>query len=186
MTPEEAERERETLIVELDSGRPMTDEIRDRAAALTAHDWEHARTDASLYGRLGRELGTQYADMLAAAGITDAVPGSTVQDGSGVYVRSVSRGRVQIGDLDYRPLLAVASERAEDLEAKRRRPLEAKAIKKQANIRRAVELHRADHSPNRIAQMMTAERGIRTDPRTVRAWLAEAKSRTDRERSDSP
>jgi hypothetical protein len=77
---------------------------------------------------------------------------------------------------------------AEHLEASRRAPLEGKARASNARIDRAVELKKAGKSPARIAQIMTAEGsmiGAQDPARSVRRWLATAKSRTDRERSDS-
>jgi hypothetical protein len=77
---------------------------------------------------------------------------------------------------------------AEHLEATRRAPLEGKARASNARINRAVELKKAGNSPARIAQIMTGEGsmiGSQDPARSVRRWLATAKSRTDRERSDS-
>jgi len=135
----------------------------------------------------------------------------------GVYVQSRSRGAVRIGTyptwetierdaatltdhqlqeylLEHRlPAAELAFETvrqfASDLQAKRRRPLISKALRSEAKIERAVDLHAQGHSPGRIAQIMTAEGLIRGDKdpgRSVRRWLAIAKSRTDRERSVSP
>lgn len=135
----------------------------------------------------------------------------------GVYVQSRSRGSVRIGtyptwetiehdaavltdhqfreyQLEHRlPATEIAFEsvrhHVDDLDAKRRRPLEEKARKSEAKIKRAVDLHEQGHSPRRIAQIMTAEgliRGDKDPARSVRRWLAGEKSRTDRERSDSP
>lgn len=147
-----------------------------------------------LWARQEAPLAEMLAELLDASGVTDYEPASMtmvpVAGGHDVYVVSRAHGRVRIGTLTYDAVKAllypVAASYADELEAKRRRPLERKAEKKTANMKRAVELHEAGHSPNRIAQLMTDERGIRTDPRTVRAWLAEARTRMDRDRSDCP
>jgi hypothetical protein len=155
----------------------------------------------------------QLSAMLAASNLGDVEPLSMAMrwdaDTIIVTVRSRSRGPVAIGTIDSEQIdpgiAAVTDEQlaafreherdakafgfetmrayAEDLEAIRRRPLEAKASKSEANIRRAVELREAGNSVPRIAQIMSDERRKKTDPRVANRWLATAKSRTDREPS---
>jgi hypothetical protein len=72
--------------------------------------------------------------------------------------------------------------------AKRRAPLEGKTRERERKIARASELHAERKSAARIGQIMLAEGLIAGDvdaARSVRRWLHIAKSRTDRERSDS-
>lgn len=137
------------------------------------------------------------ARVIAGSGITDLALGERwvriggIEAGR-VEVRLLSRSRgwVLAGTVPHADVKADLYDAivpyVEALEDKRRAPLVAKTRKSEANIQRAVELHAGGNSPNRIAQVMTAERGTKTDPRTVRAWLAAAKKRMDRERSDSP
>jgi hypothetical protein len=193
MTPDELELERDALLAEIEQGQPLTEEQARRVIDLAMADRENAALDQSIHGRIQRDLSAQLAELFVASGITDAVFASTTlspsDDGIGtdVYVESRSRGRVSIGTLPYLVVQAragvIAVPYAEELEAKRAAPLTAKARQKAEHIQRAVELHEAGNSPNRIAQIMTAERGKTTDPRVVRDWLAMAKSRMDRERS---
>lgn len=193
MTGNELEAERAALLAEIVPGQPLTKEQARRVVEVAIADLDRRERDQSIHGRIHRDLGAQLAELFTAARVSDAEPGSTTfratDDGTGTefFVKSRSRGRVSIGMLPYLVLQARAGEiavpYAEALEAKRAAPLEAKARQKAENIQRAVDLRQAGNSVPRIAQIRTDERGKKTDPRTVRAWLAEAKSRTDRERS---
>ena len=129
-------------------------------------------------------------------------------------VVSISRGRISLGTIEVAEIekvgaslndIQIAAYRehvrdakawafdvirpyAEQLEARGRAPLEGKAKAKEAKITRASELHEAGKSPARIAQIMTAEGliiGDKDPGRSVRRWLSDARSRTDRKRSDS-
>ncbi len=175
MTPDELERERAALLAILDTDKPMTAEVRQRIAAVAAADAERAMAADDFDGRLGRALGEQYAALFAESGIDDAVPGSMTLNEDRVYVRSQSRGRIEIGRLDYRPLLAVAAEVAEALEAKRQRPLAAKAAKKRGRQAEARALSAAGRSVPYIA------RALKVHPRTVQRYLAGRQTATDRE-----
>ena len=92
-----------------------------------------------------------------------------------VYVHSRSRGRVDIGRLDYRPLLAVAADRADELEAKRQRPLEAKAAKRRSRQTEARRLRAAGRSVPYIA------RALKVHQRTVQRYLEATQTATERE-----
>ena len=177
MTPDELERERAALLSLLDGDEPMTDEVRRRISAVAAADSERAMTADDLDGRLGRALGEQYAALFAESGIDDAEPGSTTQDDDRVYVRSRSRGRVEIGRLDFRPLLSVAARRADELEETyQRKPLDRKAAKKDARRREAIHLRTEEtRSVSYIA------RALKVDVRTVERYFEARDSATDRE-----
>ena len=159
-----------------------------------------------------------YSDLLERAGLVDVEPASgQSRFEAGVEsfsVNTASRGRVELGSIPTAELERVAGSLdavqlaayqehvrdakalafdvvlpyADQLEARRRAPLEGKAKAKEAKIARASELHNAGKSPARIAQIMADEGLISggVDPvRSVRRWLSEAKGRTDREVSDS-
>lgn len=158
-----------------------------------------------------------YSDLLERSGLTDVQRGSGetgVSDGILSFsVGTTSRGRVALGTIRIDKIRKVAASLdagqlaayrehvrdakalalelvlpyAQELETRRRAPLEGKARAKEAKIARAVGLHREHKSPARIAQIMCAEgliAGDKDPARTVRRWLKEAKSRTDREVSD--
>ena len=192
MTGDELEAKRSALLAEIVPDEPLTDDQRLRVAEIAGADLERAAQDQTIQGHLHRDLGAQIAELFASAGITDTEPGMTAQateDGTGteLFVTSRSRGRVSIGTLPFLVVNAragaIAVPYAEALEAKRKAPLDAKRRQKNANVRRAAELSDAGNSVPRIAQIMSDERGKTTDARTVRAWLADRKTRMDREPS---
>lgn len=178
MTPEELERERADLLASIDNtDGPLTDEQVRRVAAVAAADRERAMTAGDFDGRFGRALGMQYTAILAASGVGDAVPGSMIQDGDRVYVRSRSRGRVEIGRLDAWPLLTVAAERAGELEETyQRKPLEKKAAKRDARRQEAIRLRTKEKR-----SIPYIARALKLDVRTVERYFADVDSTTDRE-----
>ena len=184
MTPEELERERADLLASIDNtDGPLTDEQVRRVAAVAAADRAAFEADMTIAGRLARDHGDELREMFASSGVSDAEPGSTtvspVEGGNDVYVISRNRGRVQIGSLPYVVVnaraAAIAVPYAEDLEAKRNRPLEAKAAKKHARQERARALRAAGWSVPYIA------RELKAHPRTVQRYLAGRETATDRE-----
>jgi len=71
-----------------------------------------------LQERVRDELRQQFADLFAAAGVDDALPASmTVDHDRRVCVESRSRGRIEIGRVDERRLLGLASTYATEIEA---------------------------------------------------------------------
>ena len=137
-----------------------------------------------LIDRVMVEVGRQLADLFSASGITDAEPlSTTVDDEHRVFVRSRSRGRVQIGRLNDLRLLAISSTYADELE----RALQELTTKARAAWRetadqkrqRARELKAQGLSAGQIATRMTVERNAPSRPpisaRQVRRWLSERK-----------
>jgi hypothetical protein len=99
---ESRERERAELLAEIDRESPLSDSLRDRIARFAAVDLERAeRMPEGAYTLAARRF---LADLLARSGLTDVMPGWTVDrmpDGPAcVYAKSFSRGRVCIGEWD--------------------------------------------------------------------------------------
>jgi len=184
MTPEDLERERADLLASIDgTDGPLTDEQVRRVAAVAATDRAAFEADMTIAGRLARDHGDQLREMFASSGVTNAEPGSMTlaptESGNDVYVISRGRGKVRIGSLPYLVVNAraatIAVPYAEELEAKRRKPLEAKAAKKHTREAEARAMSAAGRSAPYIA------RALKVDVRTVQRYRAGRESTTDRE-----
>ena len=127
---------------------------------------EDIDTDPSLNGRLLRELRAQFAELKAAdASVDDA------------------HWWLFVDRIDYVRLFIVARDHAENLEAKRRAPSEARKAAAQHWMERVGTLTADGLSLAQIATKISAERGRPTSRDTVKRWRRAYKAGAHRETS---
>jgi hypothetical protein len=154
-----------------------------KAVVAEVPDAERARYDST-------EAGLTISVLSATQGqVSWVIPRSDVQAGiAAVTPEQIAalREHVREAKADAFELLRGF---AEDMLAKRQKPLDTKAANKERRVSLAAKLKAEKKSVRLIAQIMLDEGEIRgsEDPqRSVRRWLAEAEKRTNRETSDSP
>jgi hypothetical protein len=164
---------------------------------MSGDDLDDERLDASQW--------FWYSELLEQSGLLDVEPHSgqaRLDDGNLSFsVRSASRGRITLGTIGTAEIRAVAvsldadqlaayrehvrgakalgfeiiRQYAEELEAKRRKPLEAIAARKDTRRARTLDLHAQHRSNSYIARELKISR------KTVGRYLAESENGTNHE-----